>query len=100
MIISLFGTQLRSCCLSRPDVVLLDISMPGPSGFDTARSIRRDLPQTKILIMSQNDAAQFLPAALEAGADGCLDKARIFGEMVNAIRNLDSPAASGGIPLA
>jgi DNA-binding NarL/FixJ family response regulator len=86
---------VEKACELRPDVILLDISMPGASGFDAARSIRRALPQTKILIMSQNDAARFLPVALEAGADGCLDKARIFGDLINAIRNLQSRPSSG-----
>jgi DNA-binding NarL/FixJ family response regulator len=81
----------------RPDVVLLDISMPGGNGLDTARSIRRDVPQAKILIVSQNDAARFLPGALEAGADGCLDKARIFTDLVNAIRNACPRQSSGRI---
>jgi DNA-binding NarL/FixJ family response regulator len=79
----------------RPDVILLDVSMPGASGFDAARSIRRALPQTKILIMSQNDAVRFLPVALEVGADGCLDKARIFGDLVKAIKNLPPRQSSG-----
>jgi len=82
----------------RPDVILLDVSMPGASGFDAARSIRQALPQTKILIMSQNDAVRFLPVALEVGADGCLDKAQIFGDLVNAIKNLPPHQSSGPIP--
>ena len=78
----------------RPDLVLLDISMPTSNGFETARLIRREFPQTKILIMSQNDPASFLPCALAVGADGCLDKAQIHAELPKAIYELGSAGLS------
>ena len=61
----------------QPDIILLDISMPGMSGLDVARLVRRDAPRTKILVMSQHDPVQLLPRALAAGADGCIDKGRL-----------------------
>lgn len=70
----------------RPDLALLDLSMPLANGFESARAIRKEVPETRILIMSQNDADQFLPGALEAGADGCLDKSRMAGDLIGAVK--------------
>ncbi len=73
----------------RPDVVLLDISMPGKNGLEAARVIRQEVPDAKILIVSLNDAAFTLPSALAAGADGCIGKDRLTGDLVPAIEDLD-----------
>jgi two-component system nitrate/nitrite response regulator NarL len=66
-------------------VVLLDISMPGKNGLEAARVIRQEVPDAKILIVSLNDAAFTLPSALAAGADGCIGKDRLTGDLVPAI---------------
>jgi DNA-binding NarL/FixJ family response regulator len=79
----------------RPDLVLLDISMPIASGFEAARLIRKESPRIKILIMSQGDAEQILPSALEAGADACVDKARITSDLVYSMTQLQSGEAAG-----
>jgi two-component system, NarL family, nitrate/nitrite response regulator NarL len=78
----------------RPDLVLLDISMPGTNGLETARLLRQENPAIKILIMSHHDAAQLLPSALEAGADGCVDKAQIATDLPDAIKGMAFPARS------
>lgn len=68
-----------------PDLVLLDVSMPGTSGLETARLLKQKYPQLKILIISQHDPDQVLPRALEAGANGCVDKARLVTDLLPAI---------------
>ena len=49
----------------RPDLILLDVSMPGMNGLDTAQLLRQNLPALKILIISQHDPHQLLPRSPE-----------------------------------
>lgn len=79
----------------RPEVILLDVSMPDSNGLETARLLRERLPESKILIVSQHDAKQLLPGALKAGADGCVDKGRLFSDLLPALRSV----AETDIPL-
>ena len=53
-----------------PDVVLLDLAMPGTSGLDALRLIKRDGSSTRALILSQYDDESYLRRALEGGASG------------------------------
>jgi DNA-binding NarL/FixJ family response regulator len=71
-----------------PDLVLLDISMPDGSGLGAARRIRQEIPHVKILMMSHHDATQFEQSAIESGADGCIDKARLALDLVATIKSL------------
>lgn len=82
----------------RPDLLLLDVSLPDINGLEIATSLRVELPSTKILIISQHDSVQLLPAALAAGADGCVDKACLGTKLLSTIRNLRSNEASDPAP--
>ena len=80
----------------QPDLILLDIRMPGANGFQAAAAIRREAPTTKIIIMSQHDEAHLLPRALEAGADACIDKDSLGMELLPTIRRLtETPGVPG-----
>lgn len=79
---------IRKASEVRPDLILLDVSMPGKNGLETARVLKEILPQVKILIITQHDPQQMLPRSLEAGANGCVDKARLGIDLVTAIRDL------------
>ncbi len=72
----------------RPDVVLLDVRMPGTSGLEAACLLRAQDPATKIILMSQHDPHQLVSRAVQVGADACLDKARIGTELVPTIKAL------------
>jgi two-component system response regulator NreC len=69
-----------------PDVVLLDLAMPGISGLDALPLIKRDSPSTRALILSQYDDESYLRRALEAGASGYVLKRAADVELLSAIR--------------
>jgi DNA-binding NarL/FixJ family response regulator len=71
-----------------PDVILLDISMPGQSGLEAARLLRQELPKVKIIIISQHDPIRLLPSAIAAGAHACVDKGRLDLDLLPAIENI------------
>ena len=74
-----------------PDLILLDISMPGTNGLEVARVLRQEVPETKILVISQQDPIQLLPRAIEAGAHACLDKSRLDPDLVRPWRVSEEP---------
>jgi DNA-binding NarL/FixJ family response regulator len=75
-----------------PDVILLDIPMPGLTGLETARHLHQKTPTAKILIMPQHDPAPFLPSALAAGAHACMEKTRLGAELLSLIKTItESP---------
>ncbi|UCH10448.1 MAG: response regulator transcription factor [Fidelibacterota bacterium] len=72
----------------RYDVILLDISMPGRSGLEVLRELRREQVQTPILILSVHPEKQYAVRALKAGASGYLTKMSATEELEDAIRIL------------
>jgi two-component system nitrate/nitrite response regulator NarL len=68
-----------------PDIILLDISMPGLNGLETARLLQREVPGARILVMSQHDPIRLAPSAADAGACGCLDKSRLATDLLPAV---------------
>jgi DNA-binding NarL/FixJ family response regulator len=69
----------------KPDVVVLDISMPRLNGLEAARIIHKEMPQSEILILSQHTASEMLQAALAAGARGYVTKSDVFRELLPAV---------------
>jgi DNA-binding NarL/FixJ family response regulator len=72
----------------QPDVVLLDIAMPGPSGIEVARTIRRSDPDTRILVLSSIDRPDIIDQALDAGVNGYLLKDFVLGELQLALETV------------
>ena len=70
----------------RPDVVLMDIHMPGLNGTEATRQIKEQAPGVKVLVLSMHAQKQYVMAALQAGADGFLRKSCSMEELLNAIR--------------
>lgn len=71
-----------------PDLILLDISMPGMNGLEAARRLREEVRKAKILVISQHDSDQLLPSVIAAGADGCIDKSRLSEDLVASIKTI------------
>ncbi|MDO4904261.1 MAG: response regulator transcription factor [Lautropia sp.] len=69
----------------RPDVILLDLNMPGLSGLETLHLLTQDLPASKVIILTISEEAEELGQALQAGACGYLTKNIETETLVNAI---------------
>jgi len=70
----------------RPDVVVMDISMPDMNGIDATRQLRAELPGVRILALSMETDRRFVVEVLKAGATGYLLKDCAFAELATAIR--------------
>ena len=69
-----------------PDVVVLDISMPGGTGLEVAGRLRESSPNTRVLILSMHDNAEYVLESVRAGAHGYLLKDTAAIELRDAIR--------------
>ncbi|OGO45503.1 MAG: DNA-binding response regulator [Chloroflexi bacterium RBG_16_60_22] len=69
-----------------PDVVIMDISMPIMGGLEATRRIHRELPNTRILVLTQHDDKEYVFPVIEAGASGLISKAAASSELVSGIR--------------
>ncbi|MEW6670337.1 MAG: response regulator transcription factor [Thermodesulfobacteriota bacterium] len=69
-----------------PDVVLLDISMPGLNGLETTRQLKKKFPKLRILILTMHDNEEYIFETLRAGASGYLVKRSAPNELISAIK--------------
>ena len=79
---------VEKCIALKPDVVLLDISMPVLNGLHAARQIRAAVPTTKILLLSMHDSAQLEREAKASGADTFLTKTAPARQLLSVIEQL------------
>jgi two-component system invasion response regulator UvrY len=70
------------------DVLLLDLSLPGRSGFEALQDVRREFPALRVLVVSAYAEAQYGVRALRAGAAGYVNKASSSDELVRAVRSV------------
>ena len=79
-------TGIRLAQKLRPDVVIMDLLMPGMDGVETTGRIKKAIPDTKVLILTTYGTADGIAHALDAGASGALVKTVELKELVSAIR--------------
>jgi RNA polymerase sigma factor (sigma-70 family) len=79
---------LRAIAEHQPQVVLLDISMPGATGLEVVAQVRRDWPEVRVLILSVHKEEELIVQALRAGAAGYLLKDAGPDELEKAIRRV------------
>lgn len=75
----------------KPDVVVLDITMPRLTGLEAAERIRAEIPGCKIIVLSQHEPSIMGQAALAAGAEAYVTKSEVSKQLLVAIERLTAP---------
>jgi DNA-binding NarL/FixJ family response regulator len=73
---------------SNPDVLTLDLTMPGGGGLKILERLRQACPRTRVLVLTMHEDPSYLRAALAAGASGYVAKSAVDGELLAAIRSV------------
>jgi len=84
------GTAVDQVRALRPDVVVMDVRMPGVNGIDATRDIVAEHPDVRVLVLTTFDLDEYAFAALRAGASGFLLKDAGPAELVSAVRTVAS----------
>jgi DNA-binding NarL/FixJ family response regulator len=72
----------------RPDIVVMDISMPTINGLSAAREIQNKIPKIKTILLTQHDEKQYVTEAMEAGVKGYVLKNQAGSDLVQAVRQV------------
>ena len=79
---------IEKAIATRPDVVIVDISMPRLNGIEVVRRLREALPATRVLVLTMHQEEEYVLHVVRAGAAGYLVKDSPVAELVAAVRNL------------
>lgn len=71
----------------KPDVIVINVTMPEMSGFEAARRIRVQVPNSAIVILSSHKDQQFIAEARKAGANGYVEKTNADGQLIRAVES-------------
>jgi DNA-binding NarL/FixJ family response regulator len=81
---------LKAAQEHQPDLILLDISMPGLNGIEAARRLEQSNPDAKLIILTMHADLSFVRAAFDAGASGYVLKQSAATELLTALHDVDS----------
>ncbi len=81
-------SALAAIAASRPDVVVLDISLPGPDGIDFLKTLRATDPALPVLVLSMHDESVYAERAIRAGANGYIMKQEATENVLVALRRI------------
>lgn len=85
---------IQLCSDALPDVILMDMSLPGMDGATATRTIRKNFPQTQVIVLTSFKDGKLIKQALEAGAIGYLLKDVSADDLVRAIRSAHAGRAT------
>jgi len=83
------GDAIEKASELRPDVVLMDIGMPGSSSFEATRQIKKNRPECKVLFLTMYDDEDYLVEGMEVGGNGYVLKDSPAPQLLNAIRDVN-----------
>jgi two-component system, NarL family, response regulator NreC len=72
----------------KPDVVLMDVVMPGPTGIEATPAVLKEAPEARVLVLSMQDDPRYVREAFSAGASGYVLKEAADAEVVDAVREV------------
>jgi DNA-binding NarL/FixJ family response regulator len=83
------GNQLLAILeKEQPDLLIMDLDMPGKSGINLLKDIKQQYPQISVLVLSVHSAGRYAVRAVKAGAMGYLNKKHVSSELVDAVRKI------------
>ena len=86
-------SAIEQALATRPDVAIVDISMPGLNGIEVVRRLSAELPKTRVLVLTMHEEEEYVLHVVRAGAAGYLLKHAATAELLKAVREL----AGGGV---
>ncbi len=81
---------IRAAEIQKPDLILMDLSMPRMNGMGAIQEIKKQVPATKILVLTVHKTEEYILTTLKAGADGYILKDATHSELMLAIENIFS----------
>lgn len=72
----------------RPDLLLVDIQMPGPDGLQVAEELNQELPETRIVVLTGHDSPQYARTAARIGVSGYLSKTMCFADLTSTLLSI------------
>jgi PAS domain S-box-containing protein len=83
------GALMKARAL-RPDIVIMDVSMPRMDGIEATKILRQELPETEVIVISQNDAVLVAPQIAKTGACAYIAKSKLGVQLIPAIQDIAS----------